>query len=91
MITKTDAPRRACRLILDLEADDRASIIGALENITTRIDRGEMSSGSSGGYSSGHIYTYTESDTPTHDEFVDALRRYLLDVESRHIQGERNG
>lgn len=77
MTSNTAAPRRACRLVLDLEGDDRDAIIRALENIILSIDREEMNSGASGGYDSGYTYTYTESDRPTHDEYVADLSAYL--------------
>jgi hypothetical protein len=72
-----DAPKRACRFVLDLLAytrDDRAS---ALFNRASQIERGELTQGVSGGYSSGYIYELTESDRPTHDEWAQNLRAYL--------------
>jgi hypothetical protein len=72
-----DAPKRACRFVLDLEADTRQDLAGALFNISSRIERGEMTHGVSGGYSSGYIYELTENDTPTHDEWAERLRTYL--------------
>lgn len=70
-------PRRACRLVLTLEADTRADMVSALENIACQLYRGEMTKGVSGGYSSGHTYEYTEAEHPTHDEYVAQLNAYL--------------
>lgn len=70
-------PRRACRLVLDLEADDRQGIADALYGMASRIERGEMSRGVSGGYSSGYVYELVENDSPSHDEFFKRLTAYL--------------
>lgn len=74
-----DAPRRACRFVLDLEADTRDDIAAALYNMASQIERGEMTQGVSGGYSSGYIYELSESDHPTHTEWAESLRAYLDD------------
>jgi hypothetical protein len=70
-------PHRACRLLLDLEADSRDELAGALFNMADRISRGEMSRGVSGGYSSGYIYELVENESPSHDEFFQQLTAYL--------------
>lgn len=75
--TQTQKPRRACLFELTLEGDDRQAIVNSLISIATLIDRGEISSGCSGGYDSGYVYTYKESDRPTHDEYIQALNKYL--------------
>jgi hypothetical protein len=72
-----DAPKRACRFVLDLEADTRQDLADALHNMADRIERSEMTRGVSGGYSSGYIYELIESDGPTHDEWARELRAYL--------------
>lgn len=75
-------PKRACRLTLTLEADTRDEMASALENIAMQLDRGEMTRGVSGGYSSGYVYEYTEAEHPTHDEYVAALNAYLAEKRS---------
>jgi hypothetical protein len=70
-------PHRACRFTLDIEADTRDDMVTALENIARQLDRGELTKGVSGGYSSGYIYEYTESENPTHAEYVAALNAHL--------------
>lgn len=76
-MAKQNAPKRACRFVLDLQADNRQELADALYNIASRIERGEMTKGLSGGYSSGYIYELVENDGPTHDEFVQQLSSYL--------------
>lgn len=71
------APKRACRFMLDLQADTRKELADALYNMAIQIERGEMTNGVSGGYPSGFIYELVENDRPTHDEFVRDLRAYL--------------
>ena len=73
----SEAPKRACRFELDLQADTRDELASALFNLATRIERGELSTGVSGGYSSGCVYSLTESDRPTHAEYVEQLNAYL--------------
>jgi len=75
--TDASKPHRACRLVLDLEADDRKALADSLYNMADRIERGEMTKGVSGGYSSGYIYELTESDRPTHAEYMRELNAYL--------------
>ena len=72
-----DAPKRACRFVLDLEADTRDDLATALYNIASQLERGELTKGVSGGYSSGFIYELVENDGPTHDEWARNLRAYL--------------
>lgn len=73
-----DGPVRACRLLLDLQADDTKALVRALENFAWRIEAGEIGGrGVSGGYSTGHIYELTIGDTPTHDEYCQQLDAYL--------------
>lgn len=76
-INTSDRPHRACRFVLDLQADNRQELADALYNMASRIERGEMSRGVSGGYSSGYIYELTENDQPTHDAYFDSLNTYL--------------
>lgn len=72
-----DAPVRACRFALDLQADTRQDLANALYNMASQIERGEMTRGVSGGYSSGYIYELAENAGPTHDEWAQQLRTYL--------------
>lgn len=74
-----EAPKRACRLVLDMEADTRRDLADALYNMASQLERGELTRGVSGGYSSGYVYELTESDHPTHDEWAKNLRAYLAE------------
>lgn len=71
------APERACRLQLDIQADTRDEMVQAIEYIATAIDRGEMSTGCSGGVHSGWTYEYVERAGPTHEEYHQQLKAYL--------------
>jgi hypothetical protein len=70
-------PHRAVRLVLDLEADTREDLLSALRQIGIEIAMGQLTKGVSGGYSSGYSYEYTESASPTHDQYFEALNLYL--------------
>lgn len=72
----SEAPQRAVTLKLDLQADTPAALIRALENIACQIERGELSTGCSGGYESGYTYEYHEANGPSHDEYVKQLQTY---------------
>jgi hypothetical protein len=88
-VTKPVAPKRACRFILDLEADTRQDIVNALISMAHQIERDEMTQGVSGGYSSGYIYELSESDRPTHTEWAEKLRAYLDDKKAASGVPER--
>lgn len=87
----SEVPHRAVRLKLDLEADDRMSMIQALENIGRRIAMQELTNGCSGGPDSGYIYTYTESEHPTAKEYREQLTDWLASTKPRDSQGGDHG
>jgi hypothetical protein len=68
-MSETEVPRRKYRLVMDLEADDYAELLLALDDIgvqlsiDTRLDGAEITSG---GYASGwHLeITHREQQTP---------------------------
>lgn len=70
-------PTRAVRLTLKLDADDMQELAWALRNIADRAERGEMTTGCTGGPSSGYIYELLQDPTITHDSYHAALRAYL--------------
>jgi len=72
-----DVPHRAVTLEVKIEADSRQSMIDALDSIGQQIARGELTTGVTGGYDSGWVYSYKESASPTHDEYSDMLSEYL--------------
>lgn len=71
------APTRAVRLTLKLDADDMQELAWALRNIADRAERGDMTTGCTGGPSSGYIYELLHDPTITHDSYHAALRAYL--------------
>lgn len=73
----SEAPKRACRLTLELQADTRQSLADALFHLAARVERDEISNGVSGGPDSGAIYEFAFCDTPTHDQYFDQVREYL--------------
>lgn len=72
-----DKPHRAVILTVTIEADTRQAMIDALDGIGQQIARGELTTGVSGGYNNGYIYSYVENDGPSHDEYWDQLSIYL--------------
>lgn len=77
-----EAPERACVLIAKISTDSRRDMVTHLLHLATQIERGELGQQSiSGGYSSGHILTYSESGSPTHDEYFSQLSAYLAEKE----------
>lgn len=90
-MSSTEAPRRAVRLTLKLEADDRGSLAHALFELSNRADRGELTNGVSGGSDSGYIYEYSESDTPTHNEYFEQLRKYLEALKATDAASDSEG
>lgn len=73
-------PRRACVLQLELQADTPEEIEIALRDIGLRVLMGEITTGVSGGYSSGYIYSYEKRDGPSHDEYVQQLNSWVAEL-----------
>lgn len=71
------APMRAVRLTLKLDADDMRELIYALRTLADHAERGELTSGVSGGPCSGYIYELLQDPTQTHEKYHAALRAYL--------------
>lgn len=79
------APQRACRLILEMQADTPGELASALHNFAHLIDRGEVSTGVSGGPSSGAIYELHLGTEPSHNEYFNRVATYL-----RRLQEEKD-
>lgn len=81
MTTSTDAPfqapRRAVRLTLVMDADTRHDLASLLITMAEQIERGQITTGVSGGCSSGSIYELTEDFAITHDVYFEQVREYL--------------
>lgn len=71
------APCRAVRLTLQLDADTMMDLATALEQIAMRVERGEMTTGCSGGYTSGYSYELLQDPEQTHDGYFAKLRNHL--------------
>lgn len=71
------APRRAYVLELKVEADTLKDLIGYLRNFETELYAGKVSTGVSGGYSSGAIYSLSVDETITHDSWAEAIEDYV--------------
>jgi hypothetical protein len=78
-----EAPHRAVRIMLDIDADNRKNLEAAFRHFLHTFDNRSAPSGCSGGYSSGWTYQMWESDHPTHEEYEAALEQYLAAIERR--------
>ena len=75
-------PVRMLRLTLQIGADSRRDMVGALMNLARRIDREELSgSGTWGGYSDGGNWELLTDPNQTHEKFFEELMAYLDAVE----------
>ena len=75
----TDVPRRAYRLVLDLEADDFLGLCHALESIVLQLEREPRLDGAeitSGGYSDGWHMEITHNDGQTPDGYRKQLTEW---------------
>lgn len=70
-------PRRAYKLTLEIDADDKDSLMCELENFARRVDRDEVTDGVWGGYITGGIYVLTVDQSIGHDSYVKTLNEYL--------------
>lgn len=70
-------PMRAVRLTLKLDADDMRELSYALRTLADHAERGELTSGVSGGPCSGYIYELLQDPSMTHDAYHAAVRAYL--------------
>lgn len=72
-----DAPHRAVRLTLAIEADTLDELAMTLENIAAQAERNELTTGTSGGCGSGYNYELLQDPEQTHDSYFAQLRAYL--------------
>lgn len=73
------APRRAHRLVLDAQADTAEGLANEMRMFASRIERGELTTGSIGGPDAGSTYSYTTNPEMTHDAYFAAIREWLKD------------
>lgn len=72
-----EAPMRAFRLTLKLDADSSTDLASALYNLAHRIECGKVSTGCWGGPTDGGIYELLADAEMTHEKYFDAVRVYL--------------
>ena len=72
-----DAPSRAFRMTLVIDADSRDELAWALRRLSDAVDRDEISTGVSGGPDSGWIYELLHDPSMTHEVYFEAVRTYL--------------
>lgn len=72
-----EAPKRAFRLTLRLDADSRVDLASTLENLALLVARDELTTGASGGYDSGYVYELLHDPDQTHEQYFKQLREYL--------------
>lgn len=77
-----EKPQRAHHLTLDLGADDERELLAALRNIAFQIERGELTTGCSGGYGSGYSYAYKVNPEMTHDLYFEHNEKWLAEREA---------
>lgn len=78
----SEAPKRAYRMTLALEADTRTDMAWALRNLADRVEREQVTTGVWGSPSDGAIYELLADPAQTHDTYHAELRRYLAGPES---------
>lgn len=81
-------PERARVLTMELQADSDADLADSLRSMASRIERGEMRNGVSGGYSSGYIYDLRDGSCSDHDAFAEQLKQYLSDQQQKSTAAE---
>lgn len=74
---KPEAPHRAVRLKLNIEADSREYLERAVDEFSRTIEQRVPPGGACGGYDWGWSYEMSVSEGPTHDEYAAALEEYL--------------
>lgn len=77
MSTELTKPQRAIRLTLAIESDSISELCDALIGISDQIERGELTTGVSGGCGSGYIYELLQDENQTHDNYFKELNDYL--------------
>lgn len=81
-------PERAHKLIMVVEADSARALASFLFNMSNQIDRGEITTGVSGGYDSGAIYSYKVNPDQTHDAYFQELETYLASLRTASAAAE---
>lgn len=81
-------PERAYVLDLRVEADSLDDLIGYLRSFETELYMEQVSTGVSGGYSAGSIYSLKINEGVTHDSWWQEMQKYLPHLSSGEVGGE---
>lgn len=85
-MNQIDPPHRAFRLTLKLEADNLREMAMALEHIAGTAERGELTTGVSGGVGNGYIYELLHDPAQTHAKYFEAVHEYLDSLKKPNIE-----
>ncbi len=66
-------PRRSHEFMCKIGADSQDALVRDLHLMAHDIERGELTAGVSGGYSSGSVYAYRHDPRVTHDSYFAEL------------------
>jgi len=81
----SNAPKRAVRLTLRLDADDLPTLASALRQMADHAERNELTIGISGGSSSGSIYELIVDPLQTHERYFQQVREYLTSIATTEL------
>lgn len=90
MADEIKKPHRAYMLRLEVEADDLEALCGYLESFVTELYMGKVTSGVSGGYSAGSVYSLTIDHGMTHELWARDLEAYIAHLEDKGKSVPRN-
>ena len=83
------APRRAFVLDLKVQADTLEDLIGYLRSFETDLFMNKISTGVSGGYSAGSIYSLSHDPAITHESWEIALNEYLTAIRTKESSNDQ--
>lgn len=72
-----DKPKRACELIFKMEGNTKQDIISGLKNFLYQAECEPFTNGLSCGVDSSVVYSFTQNDNPTKEQYFADLRTYL--------------
>lgn len=76
-LNKPKTPRRRYQLELNVGADSKEDLIGFLRSFQTELYMDRISTGVTGGYSSGGHYKLSIDERITHDSWAEDNERYV--------------
>ena len=84
-----EKPERAHKLITVIQADSAEELAAYLRQMAYEVQSGQLTTGCSGGYGIGSIYSYKVRPEQTHDQYFADLEAYL--AETREAQKGAQG